>query len=109
VVAKLQCDDKHPLELVVKPYRKRRTNQQNSRYWAILHVISERTGYTGQELHLLCKDMFLGRERYDVCGKVFEVPRETKHLNTVEFSEYCDRVEDWAASEHGLVLPAYNY
>ena len=101
-LSKLACDEEHPLEVIVRPYRKRRSTAQNARYWAILQHISQRTGYSVNELHEYCKVEFIGADRYELQGRVIEVPRSTKDLNTADFADYCNRVEEWAARTFGV-------
>lgn len=103
----LRIDPKKPLQIIVRPFKKKRTLEQNARYWKILEEISNQTGDSAKALHLYCREEFLGKHRYEVMGKVIEEPISTTELNTAQFANYCNQVEAWAASEHGVILPYY--
>lgn len=82
-----------------------RSNQQNKYYrGVILHLLSEHTGYTEEEIHEILKQKFLGcivsfgRQTYNV-GK------STTELDTIEMTEYMDRIRMWSAAEFGLSIP----
>lgn len=90
---------KGPVEITVKKKRKDRTLNQNSYYWVCLTIIAEELGYYPEELHDTFKAMFL----VDYSGKL-PVVRSTTRLNTVEFSDYFEKVAREAAIL-GIVLP----
>jgi len=90
-----------------RPVR-RRSSDQNSRYWAILNCIALETGEDANSLHILFKDMFLKRPDIKVLGRdVAEVPTTT-NLTTEQFVTYCDRVCAFVASELGIVIPDHD-
>lgn len=79
----------------VKPYRKKRSLEQNALYWNWLTVLEEQTelGYRKEELHEAFKYRFLGMEKKKtVLGQDYETIRSTTSLNTKEFTEYLDKV-----------------
>lgn len=100
----LACDPEHPLEVVVRTLRRPRTVDQNKRYWLIIGFIHEVTGEDRNALHEHCKAKFLGVDRHEVQGRVYEIPRSSAELNTKEFGEYMDQVEAWAVSFFGVII-----
>ena len=86
-----------------------RSNEANAFYWAMLHQIAERAtpkgiSYTPDTWHLYFKGRFLGC--HDVRmpnGSVHVMPRSTTGMDKDEFSDYCMKIEAWAA-EHGIQL-----
>lgn len=85
---------------------KKRTHKQNKRYWGrgVLAQITEQAAPGGKLFdadtwHEQFKRQFIG---------VIELPdgsvrgMSSKDLNTAEFSEFCDQVEAYAATELGV-------
>ena len=70
----------------IKPSKQRNT-AQNNYYWQILKEFGRQCGYHAEEMH-------------DVCKVKFKI-KSTKELNVDEFSEYIERVVQFAA-EQGL-------
>lgn len=82
-----------------------RSLDQNRYYWGVcVEAISDWTGYEREEVHEICKAMFLGTESKVLPVGHVEVPRSTRGLSTAEFSDYVDRVRRWAAG-HGVYIP----
>lgn len=93
---------------LLKLSRRIRTNPQNRRYWGkgVLAQIAEQARVNGQEFspeawHELAKRKFLG---------VVELPdgslvgKSSANLTTAEFSDFCTKVEAWAATELGVTF-----
>ena len=85
---------------------KKRTNPQNRRYWGrgVLAQVAEQATSGGKLFeastwHELFKRKFIG---------VIELPdgsvvgMSSRRLNTAEFSEFCEQVEAYAATELGV-------
>lgn len=87
------------IEIIIKRYRKKRTNRQNSLYWLWLNFIAEETGSDPDELHVYFKSKYL----LDRSGKI-PVVKSTTRLTTVEFSEYMDKITREVANV-GITLP----
>ena len=98
-----------PYEVIVRPYKKQRSKEQNARYWGILSQIADETGHTSNELHEIFKADLLPKRMIQFKGVHRGINASTVELSTQEFSDYCTRVEAWAA-EQGirLVDPTYD-
>jgi hypothetical protein len=93
---------------VLKIERRKRTKPQNRRYWGngVLAQIAAQATVNGRMFHAkvwheMFKRMFVGvieLPNGDVSGK------STAELTTVEFAEFCDRVEAYAATELGVTF-----
>ena len=68
----------------LKPSKQRNT-AQNNYYWVILTEFGKQCGYHAEEMH-------------DVCKAHFRVG-STKEMNVDEFSDYIDRVIQYAAEQ----------
>ena len=66
----------------IKP-AKTRNSAQNNYYWQMLKELGNQVGYHSDEMH-------------DICKVKFKI-KSTKELNKDEFSEYLDRIHQFAA------------
>lgn len=87
------------IEIIIKRYRKKRSVQQNRYYWLCLNFIGNEIGEDAEELHNTFKAMFLT----DRTGKI-PIVRSTTKLNTVQFTEYMDKIARKIA-EIDITLP----
>lgn len=92
-----------PWRVQLTPHRARRTNDQNDLLWAIYTEIAKGTGHTAEEIHEALKQLLLPAKRIQLGDQVLEL-KSTKRLDTMEFSEYVERVRAWAAQELGVVV-----
>lgn len=88
--------------------RRKRTSAQNRRYWGrgVLAQIAEQAvingkQYSAETWHEMFKRMFIGVEELPN-GQV--VGKSSSDLTTAEFSEFCAKVEAYAASELGVTF-----
>lgn len=99
------------LEVTVKRQRATRSQQQNRYWWGVvIHMLSEHTGYTPDEMHDFCKMKFIPK-RLAVCdgnGVIqdeFVTGGSTREMNTIEFGEFMEAVREWAAETLDCVIP----
>ncbi len=91
------------VSLTLKKFRKGRSMNQHRYYFAILRIFSEFCGYGSDEmedLHNELKSRFLRRHEDGPIPTV----ASTTSLDTMQFSDYLERVRQLAA-ELGCVLP----
>jgi len=121
--------EKNQIEILIRPYKRNRTREQNNLYWKWLSVIEADTGQDAEELHEYYKGKFLARilvrdnEKYaEMSERVKKVRADGYHeiadqmrahimfmtstsaLTTKQFSEYMDMI-DRDAAEVGITLP----
>lgn len=83
-----------------------RSQQANKYYWAVIvKTLSDKTGYTPEEIHELLKYKFLQRESLQIGEEKIEVST-TKKLSKQDHHDYCRRIELWMNQTLGLYLPA---
>ena len=88
----LETDD---ISVSIKKWHNTRSLSQNSYYWAYLGLISKETGQGDpKQLHKFFKQEFLPISSYIVFGKIVHELGHTPKLNTKEFSEYINKIED---------------
>jgi len=88
------------VEVVVKPYKRNRSLEQNDTYWMILTDIGNELGYTKNDMHEFFMREYLPPRSIEVNGKVMEA-YSTRELKVGEMKDYLDRIVQWAA-EHGI-------
>jgi len=87
-------------ERVPKP----RSTNQNRYYWAMMAIISDYTGFTVEESHIICKRY--AKLFYTKNGNKQHVfLKSTADLDTVEMTEYITKVRDLGDSM-GCYLPS---
>lgn len=103
-VERLPDGKQYTVEIKLK--RKQRSVDQNRLYWMWLKCIMDETGEHKDRLHELFKQRLLGTEEQWALGKykIF-IPRSTTSLDTAEMTAYLERVQQFAATELGIVLP----
>ncbi|MDY0242189.1 MAG: recombination protein NinB [Rhodospirillaceae bacterium] len=92
-------------EVIIRPYRKPRTLDQNALIHSWFGLIASETGNDPDDVKEALKAKFLPARLVDIDGESIEVRRSTAKLNTVEMAEFCNRMQAWAASELGIQLP----
>lgn len=101
----------YPLDITVKEYVPKRSNEQNARLWKLHTLASEETGYTPEEMHDLCLCQHFGFSEREIqnpfTGKV-EVKKtplkRSSQRNKKEFRVFMDFVENWYADNVGIWL-----
>lgn len=93
-------------EYVVKIVRKTqpRTISQNSLMWMWYKCMEEHTGQRKEDIHDYYKTMFLSRQ-VSIGGRWVTVVGSTKDLNTLQMTQYLEKVKADAATEFGIILP----
>lgn len=102
-IDKLPLDKK--FEIDIKLRRERRTIPQNSLLHLWFKCIEDETGQDSESVKLLCKEMFLGYSEINIFGRVAYELISTAALNTLQMNEFMAKIQAWAASELGIILP----
>jgi hypothetical protein len=91
------------VEMIVRQYRRQRTDPQNNYYFGVvIKIIGDYVGEDDyQAVHEALKIKFLGTER----KKGLDIPKHSKTLKTHQFSEYVEKIKRWAAQEYGIYIP----
>lgn len=96
------------LWLTLEKKKSNRSMEQNKYWWVCMTLLSNHFGYTKDEMHNICKFMFLKSQKVDeTSGLVFEYLKSTTELTKSEFSEMVEQMIRWSA-EHGVVIPEPN-
>lgn len=108
MLRQLPVTPKQPVELVVRKPSRKRSNEQNRRYWAVLNDIADvpvqGRRYPAETWHEYFKGRFIGYEEVALPnGKTLQRPLSTTTLTVEEFANYMTQIEVWAA-QHGILL-----
>jgi hypothetical protein len=103
--------DGKSIEIIVRPFKQRRSNPQNGRLWAIhtqaAMFISANTGskWTSDDMHEWFKDMYCGVEEASLPNgqKMFRVKSSTE-LNTEEMSIAQEKYVAYLQTDLGIPL-----
>jgi hypothetical protein len=101
----IKLDEDKPVQMVVKDFKKVRTEEQNALYWSWLRIIAKDQGNSTKAIHAYYGDKFLPKEIETVLGKRTETIKSTTELGVKEFTHYLQEVEADAATEFGIMLP----
>jgi hypothetical protein len=97
--------------LSINERRKRRSNLQNAYYFGVLVAMVQEAmnsfgnDYTSEEVHEFLKKEFNYEEKEIGEGYYIKVPRSTTRLTTVEFSDYKEKIQQFASSVLGIYIP----
>ncbi len=94
----------HDIELVIQKRYRSRSLKANAYLWLIYNYISEHTGHSPEEIHEVCKTMFLKGTK-QLAGRVYEIVGSTALMDTLEFTQYIEKVKLWAIQELGIQVP----
>lgn len=91
----------------------KRSNQQNRYVWGLVYEMVLQgfrdLGWdevqTTEDVHLIMKARFLKITRADEQGEVIEIFRSTTSLSKLEFCEYVERIQQFAAQNLNIVIP----
>lgn len=99
------------VEIVIERKHATRSLAQNRLYWGVyVKVLSDHTGYDPEEIHEILKAKFLPKkltlvDEHGVITDEFTVGGSTSQLNKLEFGEYLERIQRWAAETLSVVIP----
>lgn len=107
----LQSAEGQAVEVILRPLKKTRSAQANRYYFGVvLALIAEETGHHKDELHEFFKDEFLTpkviRLEDDAGGAIErKIHPSTTRLTTKEFTDYVERVREFALHRLNIVIP----
>lgn len=90
--------------LSIKRHTKPRTLNQNSLFWLWLTCLEQETGTDKQDWHDYYCNKFLRRVAY-VKDQQITIAGGTSGLNTLQMTDFMNKVQADAASEWGITLP----
>jgi len=101
--------DKLPDKFIVRAsvFRSKGTASQRRYYFALLRMISKRTGDDVRDLHEYIKHRYLSSEiRIKITGTDEFIPGTTRELTTAEYGDLIENVKRMAAeSQYNIILP----
>jgi hypothetical protein len=115
--------ESHDIELTIKKRKKTRSTAQNAYYWSVVipmlidgFVDAGNGGLQSgnpehqQWMHEEMKRLHLdnGIEVGDANGQVYTLPSSTKNCRTIEFMQYMQDIQKWAAECLSIDIPDPN-
>lgn len=93
--------------VTIEPVGRRRSLEQNARYWVILTYIAEQLRdesgkmYSPETWHEWAKATFIGKDTLIVDGEPTLIPKSSTKLRVMDFADYMTKLEAWAI-DHGV-------
>ena len=88
----IELDKENPLEVLVKPYKKNRSLEQNDMFHAWCGTIADKTGHSKQEIKLIMVESTFGTEEFlNLQGRTRTRLKETSGMTGGEMSELLER------------------
>jgi hypothetical protein len=99
--------------VTVDKFFPKRSLQSNRFYWVIVNMVveylSEKTGYTKDQIHKGFRKMFLEQSYINVFnGELTTVTESTSNLNSQEFSNFVDSVLQFCSENYPEIIDALN-
>lgn len=91
-------------KVTIERYTEPRSLSQNALMWLWFTCIEQETGTNKQDIHDYYCNMFLRRTAY-FKGKAKVIAGSTSKLNTLQMTDFLNKVKADAASEFGIYLP----
>lgn len=91
IIEQLDCSSSK-FVMVIRNWKSKRSNEQNSRYWKLITELGKHIGYEPDETHDLMRFKYLKRVDY-VLGKPVPILKSTTKLTTAEMAEYQEAIE----------------
>lgn len=95
-------------EITVRPYKSKRSIEQNRRLWKIYQVIAESVWVDGRRFsseiwHEHLKGLHLGYEEIQMpSGEVAKRPISTANLKADDMATYQNQIQAWAANNYAI-------
>lgn len=90
------------VQLTVEKLKMTRSSQQNRYLWGVVYkLISDHTGHSAEELHSAFKYQWSPKV---IVGNII-VPKSTRTHDTIEMTEYIEKIRRWAAEELSINIP----
>lgn len=92
------------LDITIRKQKIKRSNLQNRYYWGVVvEILSNEFGYEPDEMHMVLREKFL--RIHDEKHPDFVIAKSTAKLNTLDFIDYIEKIQRWAAIEHQTYIP----
>jgi hypothetical protein len=94
----------------IKRYRKNRSVDQNAFLHGVpLKILCDHTGYDIEDMKTYLLGEFTGWETYEIMGQKRKRPVKRSHqLTTLEFTQFLEFIERFAAEKLDLLIPKPN-
>jgi len=84
---------------------KKRTIQQNKYLWLINNMLGDYLGYTEDEMHYSVLVFLRIYKKFGTDGKERKLIKKTSKMDTVELTEYIEKVKSFASMELDFYIP----
>ena len=98
-------------KVTIEPYKAKRSLSQNKLYWLYMSEISNKYYETRGKLYSpdmwaeYFKQNFIESTISEIRGEAVKLSKTTTQMTTKEFTEYLEKIDIYAGSELGIILP----
>lgn len=96
------------MKVTIEPVKSGPTYSQRGLLHKWIGIIADHTGYSPSETKEILKEMFLVKVDREFAGETRMVFPSTENLSKSDYSMLMDRIQAFASTELGMVLPAIN-
>lgn len=89
-------------EVVIRPWREKRSDEQNALFHVLIAKVASATGNDADTVKAFFKNEFGPKRVAYIHGEARAVPKESSSYTVEEMSEVIDRSMQWAAMEYGI-------
>ena len=108
-LSELDCEKMDTLEVVLRPYKRNRSLEQNDMFHAWCGEIAKPTGHSkGEVKEILVESVFGTHEYLNFKGEVRSRVKATSDMNTTEMAELIERTVQ-IGTEMGATAPEITY
>ncbi|MDX8400812.1 MAG: recombination protein NinB [Gallionellaceae bacterium] len=102
----IEPDNDAPMEMIIRPWKSKRSGQQNRRLHKIIGECAKESGYTIEEMKMVFKTEILEPVSwFDYKGHKCPQYESTAQMNVTELNAMMEGVENLAALWYSVVLP----
>lgn len=95
ILQKLKLDPESLQEVIVQPYKRKRSEDQNKYMWVLNTAIGDHLGYFSKAMHLTLMEELLEPVIHETPNGLRE-EYTTKNLRVKEMSAYLEKILIWA-------------
>lgn len=97
---------KGDVEVVVSKPQSKRSIQQNRYLWGVAYkLICEHTGNNKKDIHEFLLNKFAPRKYIEIEGKTEIVTKRSSKMSKIDFMNYKESIQQWAAEVLELYIP----
>lgn len=96
--------DETIIEIEIVEKGKKRSREQNKKYWKLLSLLEEHSDNTKNEWHDYFRIKFINKKEIIIQDEIISIPRTTTELTKNEFIEYLEKIQKFISLNFNIIL-----